>query len=523
MSRVRVFDSTLRDGSQAAGISFSVQDKLNIVSALDAFGVDYIEAGNPGSNPKDLLFFEKAKQLTLQNAKLCAFGSTCRFGVEPAEDANIQSLLGANTPAVAVFGKSWKLHVTEILKISPEENLAIIRDTLRYLTAQGKEVIFDAEHYFDGYKNDPDYALSALGAAVEGGASCLCLCDTNGGCMPWEIEEITRKAVESFPTVAVGIHCHNDTGCAVANSLAGVRAGAKHVQGTFTGFGERCGNGDLSVIVPDLMLKCGQTTGCDLPALRNTALKISDIANIHLSGSAPYTGANAFAHKGGMHIDGVMKLPRSFEHIPPETVGNNRHFLTSEVSGRGTVLPVIQKFIPNAEKHSESTGKVVEVLKQKELEGYQYEAAEASFELLVKKSLGLAQSFFDVTFFKVSDDVPYPNGHMPSSAIVEIRVGDESRIAGSVGNGPVNALDLAMRDALKNFYPAIAGMHLTDYKVRVISSGSATDSTIRVLIDSTDGQAVWTTVGVSTDITEASFRALTDSYEYLLSKNRSEG
>ena len=518
MRSVRVFDSTLRDGSQAAGISFSVQDKLNIVTALDAFGVDYIEAGNPGSNPKDLMFFEKAKKLSLKHAKLCAFGSTCRFGTPPEQDANLSSLLAAGTEAVAVFGKTWKLHVTEILKITPEENLSIIRDTLHYLTAQGREVIFDAEHYFDGYKADPAYALAALGAAVEGGAVCLCLCDTNGGCMPWEIEQITGETVRAFPALAVGIHCHNDAGCAVANSLAAVRAGASHVQGTFTGFGERCGNADLSVIVPDLMLKCGCETGCCLPSLRNTALKISDIANVHLSGSAPYTGANAFAHKGGMHIDGVMKLPRSFEHVPPEEVGNSRHFLTSEVSGRGTVLPVIQKFAPETKKNSESTGKVVELLKQKELEGYQYEAAEASFELLVKKALGLSQSFFDVTFFKVSDDVPYPNGHMPSSAIVEIRVGTQSRIAGSVGNGPVNALDLAMREALQSFYPQISQMHLTDYKVRVISTGSATDAAIRVLIDSTDGREVWTTVGVSTDITEASFRALSDSYEYILSK-----
>lgn len=518
MRSVRVFDSTLRDGSQAAGISFSVQDKLNIVSALDDFGVDYIEAGNPGSNPKDLMFFEKAKALSLKHAKLCAFGSTCRHGVPPEQDGNLASLLAAGTEAVAVFGKTWKLHVTEILKISPDENLTIIRSTLRYLTEQGREAIFDAEHYFDGYKNDPEYALSALGAAIEGGAVCLCLCDTNGGCMPWEIEQITAETVKAFPDIAIGIHCHNDTGCAVANSLAAVRAGATHVQGTFTGFGERCGNADLSVVVPDLMLKCQYKTGCTLSSLRNTALKISDISNVHLPGSAPYTGANAFAHKGGMHIDGVMKLPRSFEHVPPEEVGNSRHFLTSEVSGRGTVLPIIQKFAPETTKNSESTARILELLKQKELEGYQYEAAEASFELLVKKALGLSRSFFSVTFFKVSDDVPYPNGHMPSSAIVEIQVGNQSRIAGSVGNGPVNALDLAMREALQNFYPQISQMHLTDYKVRVISTGSATDAAIRVLIDSTDGREVWTTVGVSTDITEASFRALTDSYEYILSK-----
>lgn len=518
MTRIKTFDSTLRDGSQAAGISFSVQDKLNIVLALDKFGVDYIEAGNPGSNPKDLLFFEKAKELTLEKSTICAFGSTCRFGTKPQEDANIKSLLSADTKAVAIFGKTWDLHVTEILKISPEDNLRIIADTVAYLKEQEKEVIFDAEHYFDGYKNNPEYAISALASAADAGADCLCLCDTNGGCMPWEISEIVKKTVQRFPNIQIGIHCHNDTGCAVANSLSAVRSGATHIQGTFTGFGERCGNADLSVIIPDLSLKCGFETDSNLTELRNTALKISDISNIHLSGSAPYTGSNAFAHKGGMHIDGVMKLPRSFEHIEPERVGNTRHFLTSEVSGRGTVLPVIQKFIPNTKKNSESTGKMVEVLKQKELEGYQYEAAEASFELLVKKTLGLYNSFFSVTFFKVTDDVPYPNGHMPSSALVEINVNGEAKIAGAVGNGPINALDNAMRQALISFYPQIGKMHLTDYKVRVISFGSATDSTIRVLIDSTDGKEVWTTVGVSTDITEASFLALTDSYEYILSK-----
>lgn len=518
MRSVKILDSTLRDGSQAAGISFSVQDKINIVRALDRFGADYIEAGNPGSNPKDLLFFQQIRSVPLRHAKLCAFGSTCRFGTPPEEDANVRSLLSADTPAVAIFGKTWDLHVTEILKIGREDNLTIIRDTVRYLVENGKEVIFDAEHFFDGYKNDPAYALSALRAAAEGGCACLCLCDTNGGCMPWEIGEITEAVLSAFPSLTVGIHCHNDTGCAVANTLSAVRSGAAHVQGTFTGFGERCGNADLSVIIPDLILKCGADIPCELTELRNTAMQISDISNISLSVCAPYTGANAFAHKAGMHIDGVQKLPRSFEHVPPETVGNSRRFLTSEVSGRGTVLPIIRKFMPNAEKNSESTGKMVEVLKKKELEGYQYEAAEASFELLAKKTLGLYESFFEVVFFKVSDDVPYPNGAMPSSAIVEVKVGDKAKIAGAVGNGPVNAIDRAMRDALLSFYPQIEGMRLTDYKVRVISSGCTTDSTIRVLIDSTDGKEVWTTVGVSTDITEASFQALTDSYEYLLSR-----
>lgn len=528
VQKLKILDSTLRDGTQAAGISFSVQDKINIVRALDRFGVDYIEAGNPGSNPKDLAFFEKIRSVPLHHAKLCAFGSTRRFGVSPDEDTNLQSLLDADTPAVVIFGKAWDLHVTEILRIDLDANLSIIRDTVRYLAEKDKEVIFDAEHFFDGYKANPEYALRALRAAAEGGASCLCLCDTNGGCMPWEISEIIQKVVETFSFLSIGIHCHNDTGVAVANTLNAVRAGACHIQGTFTGFGERCGNANLSAIIPDLILKCGADISCDLEKLRNTAVKISDISNLRLPAGSPYVGANAFTHKAGMHIDAVQKLPRSFEHVPPETVGNKRRFLTSEVSGRGTVLPMIQKFLPETKKNSESTGKLVEVLKEKELEGYQYEAAEASFELLTKKTLGLYKSSFDVVFFKVSDDKPYPNGSMPSSAIVEVKVGDKEKIAGAVGNGPVNALDRAMRDALVSFYPQTEKMRLTDYKVRVISSGSTTDSVIRVLIDSTDGKDVWTTVGVSTDIIEASFQALTDSYEYLLSeiyyeKERNEG
>ncbi len=514
--KIEIFDSTLRDGSQGEGISFSVSDKINIVKALDAFGVNYIEAGNPGSNPKDLQFFEEIRSVKLEKATLCAFGSTRRANLSPEQDANLCSLLQAHTSAVAIFGKCWDLHVEKILKISLEKNLEIVEDTLAFMKKNGKEVIFDAEHFFDGYKANREYALSVLGAAVSGGADCLCLCDTNGGSLPTEIFEITQTVSARFPGVRLGIHCHDDIGCAVASSMMAVKAGA--VQGTFVGFGERCGNADLSTILPNLIFKCGFAWDGDLTQLKQTAAYISDVSNVRLRNNKPYVGRSAFAHKGGMHIDGVMKVTRSFEHIDPELVGNHRKFLTSEVSGRGTILPKINKFAPEITKNSPEATKIVNVLKERELHGYQYEAAQASFELLIKKELGLWEPSFDVTFFKTTDDYPSVDGEMQASAIVQIAVREKTEVAGAVGNGPVNALDTALRKCLTVFYPQVLNMHLVDYKVRVIDSGSSTGAITRVLIESTDGKDTWTTIGVSTDIIEASFAALTDSIEYKLSK-----
>ena len=408
-----------------------------------------------------------------------------------------------------------------IVRLRIQRGLSV-RDLQAYFGFEEPQAIYKWQRGQSLPTVDNLYALSALGAAVEGGASCLCLCDTNGGCMPWEIEEITRRAVESFPAVTVGIHCHNDTGCAVANSLAGVRAGAKHVQGTFTGFGERCGNGDLSVIVPDLMLKCGQTTGCDLPALRNTALKISDIANIHLSGSAPYTGANAFAHKGGMHIDGVLKDPRSFEHIRPESVGSSRRLLMSEVSGRALLMKRIEKIKPGLAKDSSEVIHLMEMLKAKEAEGYQYEGAENSFDVIIYKELFKSEPFFTFVHYQTIGSLPYadPAGGASHTALVKARVRGESAIAGAEGKGPVNALDIALRSVLEQFYPSLRSVHLTDYKVRVLDGADATASRVRVLIDSSDGVDTWSTIGVSSDIIKASFLALSDSIEYKLFKDR---
>lgn len=518
MRKIEIFDSTLRDGSQGEGISFSVQDKLNIVKKLDEFGVTYIEAGNPGSNPKDLRFFEALKDVSLKQAKICAFGSTARSNIPVEEDKNLISLLSAETPCVSVFGKSWDLHVTEILKISLEENLRIVTETLAYLKSRGKEVIFDAEHFFDGYKANPEYAMQVLGAAVSGGAEVLCLCDTNGGCIPDFIGKVTAEVCKAFPQLRVGIHCHDDIGCATANSVAAVQNGAVQVQGTFIGFGERCGNADLSTIMPTLAFKCGFPLAVDFANLKQTARTVGEISNVRIHRNHPYIGKSAFAHKGGMHIDGVQKLPASFEHIDPSLVGNERKFLLSEVSGRGTVLPRIQKFLPSLTKQSPETGMITEELKKQEYNGYQYEGADASFELFVKKQLGLWTPHFHVIMYKVIDDFPAPDGEQQSNAMVKIEVEGKTELTCGSGNGPVNALDSALRTAIGMFYPEISDMHLLDYKVRVIDTGKATDAKTRVLIESADIDSSFTTIGVSTDIIEASFMALMDSFEYKLSK-----
>lgn len=519
--KLEFFDSTLRDGSQSQGISFSVADKINIVKVLDEFGIDYIEAGNPGSNPKDLMFFEQMASVKLKHAKLCSFGSTCRNNVAVEQDNNIINLLKSGTPVVAIFGKSWDLHVTEILKISLEDNLKIVSDTIAYLKSKGKEVIFDAEHFFDGYKNNSEYAMRVLQAAYSSGADCLCLCDTNGGTMPFDIEKITKTVCDSFSGVRVSIHCHNDTGCAVANSLAAVYAGAVQIQGTFIGYGERCGNADLSTILPNLILKCGYSSHINLENLYNVSRVVAEISNIQIPYNRPYIGKSAFAHKGGMHVDGVIKLPRSFEHIDPSQVGNRRKFLMSEVSGKSTVLPKLQEFVPSLQKNSPETEIIINELKNQELLGYHYEAADASFDLFVKKQLKIWKPHFNIIFFKTSDDYPAPSGSLRSSAVIEIEVDGQRNVSGAVGNGPVNALDNALRKALMVFYPEVKTTELTDFKVRVIDQSSTTAARVRVLIDSSDGESGWTTIGVSNDVIEASFIALVDSFEYKLSRKES--
>ncbi|WP_073082890.1 citramalate synthase [Sporobacter termitidis] len=512
-----MFDTTLRDGAQTEGVSFSVSDKLAVVRTLDEFGVRYIEAGNPGSNPKDMEFFKTAAGLKLKNARLVAFGSTKRKNIAVRDDANVMSLLDAGTAAVAVFGKSWDLHATEILNTTLEENLNCVRETVKFFKDNGKEVIFDAEHFFDGYKNNPAYAMLVLEAAKGGGADVLVLCDTNGGTLPMQVYAVVKTVVEAFPGMRVGIHCHNDSGCAVASSMMAVEAGGCHVQGTFMGIGERCGNADLTVIIPNLQLKGGyECIAGNLETLCETEIKIAEIANLTVPSNKPYVGESAFAHKGGMHIDGVDKLSRSFEHVDPSLVGNSRKFLLSEVSGKKAVLLKVGDIAPELTKDSPETAMILERLKELEHEGYQFEAADASFELLVKKVIGRFRPHFELSMYKASSESPAPDGEMNSNAMIKIKVDGSAETTAAVGNGPVNALDAALRKALCVFYPVLSDVHLIDYKVRVLETGDATGSRVRVLIESTDGHRKWITVGVSTDIIEASFAALVDSLEYKL-------
>jgi len=520
MKKILIYDSTLRDGAQAQGISFSVEDKIKIVDKLDKLGVNYIEAGNPGSNPKDLEFFERIRSMNFKNSKVIAFGSTRRVGKSVEEDANVKSLLRADTPAVAIFGKSWDFHVTDILKTTLDENLKMIYDTVLFFKSKNKEVVFDAEHFFDGYKANPEYAMRSLKAACDAGADSVCLCDTNGGSFPNEVFEITQRVVNEFK-VDVGIHCHNDTGMAVANSIMAVQAGAVQVQGTLNGFGERSGNANICSIIPTLQLKMGYLCISEENMAHLTAIAryASEIANVLHDERAPYVGKNSFAHKAGMHADAVNKNTSAYEHISPEKVGNERVFLMSEVAGRSAVLNFINNIDNTITKDSPQTRQILEKLKEMEFKGYQYEGAESSFELLIRKVLGRYEPFFELSEFKVVVNEPAITT-ANSSAIIKIKVGDQEEITAEEGDGPVNALDKALRKALIKFYPQVMGMKLTDYKVRVLDSKSATAAKVRVLIESTDSEEVWTTIGVSTDIIEASWHALIDSIEYKLLKHK---
>jgi len=518
VKNVVIYDSTLRDGAQAQGISFTVEDKLKIADALDRLGVSYIEAGNPGSNPKDLEFFERVGKMRFKNTKIIAFGSTRRVNIAVDDDANVNSLLKAGTDAVAIFGKSWDFQVTDILKTTLEENLRMIYETVRFFKDRGKEVVYDAEHFFDGYIANPDYAMKTLKAAADAGADSLRLCDTKGGTLPLDIYEITKKVVEEFD-VAIGIHCHNDNGMAVAGSIMAVQAGATQVQGTINGYGERCGNDNLSTIIPNLQLKMGYKCIPDenMKNLTSIARYVNEIANVVHDERAPYVGGTAFAHKAGMHADAVNKNTYAYELIDPEAVGNKRVFLMSEVAGRSAVLNIINEVEPSLTKDSPETKLILEKLKEMEFEGYQYEGAESSFKLLVRKVLGKYKPSFNLKEFKVIVDEPTVNS-VNSSAMIKIEVDRQEEITAAEGDGPVNALDNAVRKALERFYPQIKEMKLTDYKVRVLDSNSATAAKVRVLIESSDGKEVWSTIGVSTDIIEASWRALVDSIEYKLSK-----
>lgn len=518
--KVIAYDSTLRDGAQAQGVSFTVEDKLKIVEQLDALGIGYIEAGNPGSNPKDLAFFKRVSELKLNHAKIIAFGSTRRIGVKAADDNNLRSLLSANTQAVAIFGKSWDYQVTDILRTTLQENLAMIGDTIAYLKAQDKEVVFDAEHFYDGYKANAEYALATLQAAADAGADVLVLCDTNGGTFPNEVFEITQKVVALFPKVQVGIHCHNDCEMAVANSIAAVQAGATQVQGTINGIGERCGNANLCSIIPNLQLKLG--FNCippeNISTLTHVARFVNEVANMQFNDKAPYVGNDAFSHKGGMHIDAVNKNPISYEHINPEIVGNSRHILVSEVAGRGALLSKLREIDATLDKDSPDTQRILARIKALEHDGYQFESAEASVQLLVLRELDKLRPSFEFKEYQVNIHEPAVNG-VNSSASIKLLVNGQEETTTAEGDGPVNALDKAMRRALERFYPAIKTVRLTDYKVRVLNSDQATAAKVRVLIESADHNESWTTTGVSTDVVDASWRALIDAIEYKLMRD----
>ena len=517
MQQVYLLDSTLRDGAQGESISFSIRDKLAIVESLDQLGIDFIEAGNPGSNPKDLEFFREAARLQLKHSQLLAFGPTRKKNITPQKDSGLASLLDAETATVVIFGKSWDFHVSSVLGTSNKENLAMIRETVDWLKQQGRKVMYDAEHFFDGHAANPEYAIETLRVAAEAGADCLILCDTNGGCLPPAISAATASVKTAFKQ-QLGIHAHNDGGLAVANTLAAVNAGAEHVQGTLAGFGERCGNANLSSIIPNLCLKmnysCLQTDGLNL--LTEMTRRVAEIANIHFDEGLPFVGQHAFAHKAGMHVDAVTKNTTTFEHVDPALVGNSRRFLASEVGGKAVILEKIRKLDPSATKDSPLVSVIVNRLKEMEAGGYQYEGAEASLELLMRKAAGRYKAFFTLGHYRTIGEQPSELRSQCASALVKISVEGESEISAAEGNGPVNALDKALRRALERFYPSLAEMHLIDFKVRVIDGSGSTDSKVRVLIESADRHSAWTTIGVSTDVIEASWLALVDSIEYKL-------
>lgn len=526
--QVEIFDTTLRDGAQGEGITFSVRDKMAVAQALDELGVAWIEAGNPGSNPKDLEFFKAAGDLGLTTSKLCAFGSTRKKGATPSGDESVLSLLQAGTEAVVLFGKSWDLHATEVLRVSLAENLAMIRETVAFCKDAGRMVIYDAEHFFDGRRTNPDYALATLQAALEAGADRIVLCDTNGGSFPSDIQDGVRAAIALASARAsqtpgahaciVGIHAHDDMGMAVANSLLAVDAGAAQVQGTLVGFGERCGNAALAAIVPSLELKRGLR--CLPPGRleRISALsrRVAEIANVNIPEGMAYVGARAFAHKAGMHADGILKVRASFEHVDPARVGNDRRFLMSEVGGRSAIAERARKVDPSITKDSPVSAAVAARLKSLEAGGWQFEGADASFELLVRRELGGYAPLFSIERYRVVSEHPAPDADSCSNAWVKVLVDGATEMAAAEGDGPVNALDKALRRALERFYPELSRVRLSDYKVRVIDGQDATAAWVRVLIDSTDGTEAWTTVGVSTDIIDASRAALVDSIEYKL-------
>ena len=518
---VKIYDTTLRDGCQAEQISFSVEDKLRVARRLIDLGVAYVEGGWPHeTNPADLEFFQRARDLDWNQTKLAAFGSTRRKDTSAAEDSILHHLIESQAPVVTIFGKSWELHVTDVLGTSRDENLAMIEDSVAFVKSQGREVIFDAEHFFDGYKADPEYAMETLRAATRGGADWLVPCDTNGGTMPHELQQMMVAVAAEFE-LPLGIHVHNDTGMAVANSIIAVQAGATQVQGTVNGYGERAGNADLCTLVPNLELKLGRhcLPAGKLEEITALSLYVSEVANLSPNDRAPYVGASAFAHKGGMHVDAVLKQPGSFEHTNPETVGNERRLLVSDYAGRSTVLHKLQKLWPDLERDDPLVAEVLSAVKQREYEGYQYEAAEASLELLARRLRQELPELFELHGFRVIVDKAEHDAEPHAEATVRITVNGDHLHTAAEGDGPVHALDQALRKALLEKYPALADIHLTDYKVRVLDATRGTATSVRVLIEATDGEETWSTVAAHENIIEASWRALVDSIVYGLTRH----
>ena len=511
---VEMYDTTLRDGSQQVGLDLTVEDKLRVAVALDALGVDVVEGGWPGSNPKDKEFFARAGELPWRNAQLAAFGATRRPNRSADGDPDLETLLVAKTPIVTLVGKAWTLHVDEALRTSRDENLAMIADSARFFARERRRVVYDAEHFFDGYAADRGYALACLAAAAEAGADTLALCDTNGGTLPDDIVRVVRDVIGTFPGVRVGVHCHNDAACAVANSLVAVGEGATHVQGAANGYGERCGNADLFAVIAGLELKRGQELlpPGRLAALASTAREIAELANLPFDAKQPYVGSSAFATKAGLHASAIARRPDAYSHVDPARVGNQAHVLVSELAGRSNVLVKAAELGLDLSRDPELATAVLEEIKEAEHRGYAFEAADASFELLVRRVAGRNPSWFDLEGYRVV--IEKTDGTDRSEAIVRLLLGDQRVVAVGEGVGPVHALDQALRKALSELYPQISSIHLVDYKVRILDGRAATSAVTRVMLTSADHDGEWTTVGVSDDIVTASWEALADGISY---------
>ncbi|MDD6308194.1 MAG: citramalate synthase [Clostridia bacterium] len=513
--KITTLDTTLRDGAGSSRVSFSNADKLKIAHLLDMLGVDLIEVGNPAYNSKNAAFFEALPSLSLQHAHIAVFGSTCHPGTAAANDEALLAMANCGARDAVLFGKAWDLHVTDVLKTSLEENLSIIGDSIRFLRAHDMRVIFDAEHFFDGYKKNPAYAIAVLSAAEAAGADTLVLCDTCGGCFPDEIFQITSLVAEKMQST-IGIHAHNDSGFAVSNTVLAAAAGARHVQGTINGVGERCGNANLATVIANLQLKRGYSM---IPAenmrkLTPISRAVADISNISVR-NLPYVSAEAFSHKAGMHIDGVIKNNESFEHIPPEAVGNRRHLLVSDIAGRSAVCHVLERILPGVPRDDAAVERILSRLKTLEYEGYQFDGADASFELVVRRELGLYHPHFSIVLCRLFNEHDRGRESSYSSVLIKVNVDGREEITAADADGPVHAVDIALRKALEPFFPSLSNVRLTDYKVRILNS-EATGSLTRVLMESADTEKSWTTVGVSKDIIEASLAALVDSIEYTL-------